>query len=220
MCSLDRDLGIWSSDFWLRPPFLKYWGLHFAGFEKENVNLNISGTGALIKNRYIRFVELCPRNTPAKFQTTAPSQFFRKWRRSWKTVQRYGGLKFRLPIQLSININLWGKISWEGEVRLTSRFLHLVRFFQLYNILKNQNRAFFTPRFPPLALRLLSWKNVHKEMVSTNGPSNLTLCYEFLSTHEGPKRHVSRLARKNFTHARNRRNPVLVLLALLSTKYK
>ena len=26
---------------------------------------------------------------------------------------------------------------------------HLVRFFQLYNILKNQNRAFFTPRPPP-----------------------------------------------------------------------
>ena len=43
-------------------------------------------------------------------------------------------------------------ISREEEVRLTSHFLHLVRFFQLYNILKNQNRAFFTFR-PPLALR-------------------------------------------------------------------
>ena len=31
-------------------------------------------------------------------------------------------------------------------------FFHLVHFFQLYNILKNQNRAFFTPRPPPLAL--------------------------------------------------------------------
>ena len=82
--SLDRYLGIWCSDFWLRPPFLKYWGLHFAGFEKENVNLNISGTGVLIKNRYIRFLDLCLRNTPAKFQTTVPSQFFRKWRRNWK----------------------------------------------------------------------------------------------------------------------------------------
>ena len=84
VCSLDRVLGIWCSDFWLRPPFLKYWGLHFLFRNLQNVNLNISGTGAIIKNCYIRFLELCLRNTPDKFQTTAPSQFFRKWRRSWK----------------------------------------------------------------------------------------------------------------------------------------
>ena len=84
VCSLGRDLGIWCSDFRLRPPFPKYWGLHFAGFEKEYVNLNISGMGAIIKNRSIRFLEICLRNTPAKFQTTVLSQFFRKWRRSWK----------------------------------------------------------------------------------------------------------------------------------------
>ena len=84
VCSLDRVLGIWCSDFWLRPPFPKYWGLHFLFRNLQNLNLNISGTGALIKNRYIRFLELCLRNTPAKFQTTAMSQFFRKWRRSWR----------------------------------------------------------------------------------------------------------------------------------------
>ena len=58
-------------------------------------------------------------------------------------------LKIRLPLQLDVNPNLCGAISREGEVRLTSRFLHLVHLFQLYNILRNQNRAFLTPRLPP-----------------------------------------------------------------------
>ena len=58
-------------------------------------------------------------------------------------------LKIRLPLQLHVNPNLCGAISREGKVRLTSCFLHLVRLFQLYNILKNHNRAFLTPRPPP-----------------------------------------------------------------------
>ena len=208
MCSLDIVLGIWCSNFWLRAPFLKYWGLHFIFRNLKNVNLNISGTGPLIKNCYIRFLELCPRNTPTKFQTTAPCQFFRKWRRSWKNrpeirqfkdqasftiackPQPLGGPTPFLPtgklclfpflpmgkkymereeneyFSLFFHIfffhfshgqkwgwtppNLCGAISLEGKVRLTSCFLHLVRLFQLYNILKNQNRAFLTPRPPPL----------------------------------------------------------------------
>ena len=59
-------------------------------------------------------------------------------------------LKIRLPLQLHVNPNLCGAISREGEVRLTSHFLHLVRLFQLYNILRNQNMAFLTPQPSPL----------------------------------------------------------------------
>ena len=160
MCSLDRVLGIWCSDFWLlRPLFLKYWGLHFAGFKKENVNLNISGTGALIKNHYNRFLELCLGNTPAKFWTTALSQFFRKWRRSWKNSPEIMQLKFRLPIQLYVNLNLWGTISQEGEVRLTSRFCILFVFSGSITYWKIR-RGHFLPFEPPLALSQVMQENM------------------------------------------------------------
>ena len=112
----------------------------------QNVNLNISGTGALIKNHFIRFLELCLRNTPAKFQTMAPSQFFRKWRRSWKNSPEIRRFKVQASYTIACKLQPLRHDTREGEIRLTYRFLHLVSFFQLYNILKNQNRAFFTPR--------------------------------------------------------------------------
>ena len=56
-------------------------------------------------------------------------------------------------------------------------FFHLVRFFQLYNILKNQNRAFFTPRPPPpsgLNLKLHPSTSTYTPLTSNYTPSTST----------------------------------------------
>ena len=53
-------------------------------------------------------------------------------------------------------------------------FFHLVHFFQLYNILKNQNRAFFTPRPPPpsgLNLKLHPSTSTYTPLTSNCTPS-------------------------------------------------
>ena len=154
--------------FLIKTPIPEILRFKFCRFRKRKCKPQYFRTGALIKNHYIRFLEPCLRNTPAKFQTTALSQFFRKWCRSWKNspdirrfkVQAIDWLEFRFRFRFRWTLLtgiwhlIWYKIWWiySYKINFTERRLNWI----------NQHTTFVGKFLMKQTILILHFQNLKK----------------------------------------------------------